>query len=138
MQELLNQLITLTTFQYIFFIATIGLFLYGFISVPTYVSIHSFEPKKFKYYAKMLAPLMLAIVMGIYSCFDIQRSWNSVTSNNSSYTITRENNVLHIVSNNKNLANEDVDIVVENDEYLYVRYNKKIIEIKKDELKLSN
>jgi hypothetical protein len=138
MQELLHQLITLTTFQYIFFIATVGLFLYGFISVPLYVSIHSFEPRNFKYYAKMLAPLMVAIVMGIYSSFDIHRAWNNVTSNNSNYTITRENNILHIVSNNKNLANEDVDIVIENDEYLYVKYNKKIIEIKKDELKLSD
>lgn len=135
MQELLNQLFTLTTLQYIFLIATFGLFLYGFISVPTYVSIHAFEPKIFKYYAKMLAPLIVAIVMAIYSSFDIQGSWNNVMINNSNYNITRKGNSLHIVSNNKNLANKDVDIVVESDEYIYVRYNNKIIEVKKDELK---
>lgn len=138
MQELLHQLFTLTTFQYIFITATFAIFLWGVVSVPLYVSVHAFEPKNFKYYAKMLTPLIVAIAMAIYSSFDIQGSWNSVTSNNSSYTITRENKILHVVSNNKNLKNEDVDIVIENNEYLYVKYNKKIIEIKKDELKLSN
>ena len=138
MQELLHQLFTLTTFQYIFIIATFVIFLWGVASVPLYVSVHAFEPKTFKYYAKMLAPLIVAIVMAIYSSFDIQVSWNNTMSNNSSYTITREKNILHVVSNNKNLKNEDIDIAVENDEYIYVRYNNKIIEVKKDELKLDN
>ena len=47
-------------------------------------------------------------------------------------------NTIHFICKNKILKNADLNIVSENDEYIYLSHNNKIIEVKKDELKLNN
>ena len=54
------------------------------------------------------------------------------------YQIIKKDNIIHFTSKNPNLKTHDFDIVSENDTNFYLKYNNKIIEIKKDELKFKN
>ena len=139
MKELLIQLFKLTTFQYIVVILTFAIFFTGLLSIPDYIYIHQGDKKDLKYYLKMLLPIIISLGMATYSWNDINLSWMQINNPNiENYQIIKKDNIIHFTSKNPNLKTHDFDIVSENDTNFYLKYNNKIIEIKKDELKLNN
>ena len=139
MKELLKQLFTLTTSQYIVVIITFAIFFTGMLSIKDYIYIHQGDKKDLKYYLKMLLPIIISLGMATYSWFDIDSAWTKVHNLNiENYQITRQDSVIHFISKSPNLKTLDIDIVSENDTNFYLKYNNKIIEVKKDELKITN
>lgn len=139
MKELLLQLFKLTTFQYIVVILTFVIFFTGLLSIPDYIHIHQGDKKDLKYYLKMLLPIIISLGMATYSWNDINLSWMQINNPNiENYQITRQDNIIHFISKNPNLKTQDIDIVSENDTNFYLKYDNKIIEVKKDELKFTN
>ena len=139
MQQLLSELYTQTSIQSTLSWATWGMLLFGLLYVRIYISEHQFDDKNWKYLIKMLTPLIVTMCLGLYSSINNYQLFAKVKDPNiENYEIKRDNYTIHFVSKNKNLKNADLNIISENDKYIYLSYNKKVIEIKKDELKLNN
>lgn len=139
MKELLLQLFKLTTYQYIVVILTFAIFFTGLISIPNYINMHQGDKKDLKYYLKMLLPIIISLGMATYSWNNIDSTWTQVNNPNiENYQITRQDNIIHFISKNPNLKTQNIDIVSENDTNFYLKYDNKIIEVKKDELKFTN
>ena len=87
----------------------------------------------------MLLPIIISLGMVTYSWNNINSTWTQVNNPNiENYQITRQDNIIHFISKNPNLKTQDIDIVSENDTNFYLKYDNKIIEVKKDELKFTN
>lgn len=139
MQQLLSELYTQTSIQSTLSWATWGMLLFGLLYVRIYISEHQFDDKNWKYLIKMLTPLIVTMCLGLYSSINNYQLFAKVKDPNiENYEIKRDNYTIHFVSKNKNLKNADLNMISENDKYIYLSYNKKVIEIKKDELKLNN
>ena len=139
MQKLLSELYTQTSIQTTLTWVTWGMLLFGVIYVRMYISEHKFDEKNWKYLLKMINPLLITICLGVYSSMNNHQSFAKVKDPNiENYEIKKDNYTIHFISKNKNLKNADLNIVSENDKYIYLSYNNKIIEVKKDELKLTN
>ena len=139
MQQLLSELYTQTSIQSTLSWATWGMLLFGLLYVRIYISEHQFDDKNWKYLIKMLTPLIVTMCLGLYSSINNYQLFAKVKDPNiENYEIKRDNYTIHFVSKNKNLKNADLNIVSENNKYLYLSYNNKVIEVKKDELKLNN
>ena len=77
--------------------------------------------------------------LSLYSSIDNHQSFAKIKDPNAeNYEIKRDDYTIHFVSKNKNLENADLNIVSENNKYIYLSYNNKVIEVKKDELKFKN
>lgn len=139
MQQIISELYQQTSTQSILTKISWFMIIVGLLYILDYISIHQFDDKNLKYLLKMLTPLTLAICIGAYTWYDNYQSLVKVKDPNiENFKIKKERNTLHFVSKNQNLKNADFNIVAENEEYLYLKYDEKIIEIKKDELKLNN
>lgn len=139
MQQLLSELYKQTSIQSTLTWTTWGLLLFGLLYVGIYIQEHQFDEKNWKYLIKMIIPLLITFCLGLYSSIDYHQSFAKVKDpNTENYEIKRDDYTIHFVSKNKNLESADLNIVSENDKYIYLSYNNKIIEIKKDELKLNN
>ena len=139
MQQLLSELYTQTSIQTTLTWATWGMLLFGVIYVRMYISEHKFDEKNWKYMTKMIIPLIITMCLGLYSSIDNHQSFAKIKDPNiENYEIKKDNYTIHFISKNKNLKNADLNIVSENDEYIYLIHNNKIIGVKKDELKLNN
>ena len=100
---------------------------------------HQFDEKNWKYMTKMITPLLITMCLGVYSSMNNHQSFAKIKDPNiENYEIKRNNYTIHFISKNKNLKSVDLNIVSENDKYVYLSYNNKVIEVKKDELKLKN
>lgn len=139
MQQLLSELYTQTSIQTTLTWITWGMLLIGVIYVRIYISEHQFDEKNWKYFLKMITPLLITMCLGVYSSINNHQSFAKIKDPNiENYEIKKDNYTIHFISKNKNLKNADLNIVSENDEYIYLSHNNKIIEVKKDELKLNN
>lgn len=139
MQQLLSELYTQTSIQTTLTWITWGMLLIGVIYVKIYISEHQFDEKNWKYFLKMITPLLITMCLGVYSSINNHQSFAKIKDPNiENYEIKKDNYTIHFISKNKNLKNADLNIVSENDEYIYLSHNNKIIEVKKDELKLNN
>ena len=139
MQDLISQLFIFTTFQYIISIAAWGLMLFGLMFSSIYINTHKFDDKNWKYYLKIISPFIISVALAIYVSIDINNAWTTINDSTiKNYTIKRNNNTLSFSSENPNLKSENMNIISENKEYLYLKYKNKIIEVRKDELKLDN
>lgn len=113
--------------------------LFGLVYVRIYISEHQFDEKNWKYLFKMIISLIITMCLGLYSSFDNHQSFAKVKDSNiENYEIKRNDYTIHFISKNKNLESVDLNIVSENNKYVYLSYNNKIIEVKKDELKFKN
>lgn len=139
MQQLLSELYTQTSIQTTLTWITWGMLLIGVIYVRIYISEHQFDDKNWKYFLKMITPLLITMCLGVYSSINNHQLFAKVKNPNiENYEMKKDGNTIHFISKNKNLKNADLNIVSENDEYIYLSHNNKIIEVKKDELKLNN
>ena len=139
MQQLLSELYTQTSIQTTLTWITWGMLLIGVIYVRIYISEHQFDDKNWKYFLKMITPLIITMCLGVYSSINNHQLFAKVKNPNiENYEMKKDGNTIHFISKNKNLKNADLNIVSENDEYIYLSHNNKIIEVKKDELKLNN
>lgn len=139
MQELLLELYKQTSTQNTMTWMTWIMLIFGMFHIGLYISEHKFDEKNWKYVTKMLSPLIIALVLSSYSTFDNYQSITKVKEPNiENYEMKRDRNTIHFISKNKNLENANLNIVSENDEYIYLSHNNKVIEVKKDELKLNN
>ena len=139
MQELLLELYKQTSTQSTMTWMTWIMLIYGILHVGLYISEHKFDEKNWKYVVKMLSPLIISLVFSSYSTFDNYQSIAKVKEPNvENYEIKRDGNTIHFISKNKNLESADLNIVSENDDYIYLSHNNKVIEVKKDELNLNN
>lgn len=139
MQQLLSELYKQTSIQSTLTWSSWGLLLFGLFYVRIYISEHQFEEKNWKYVFKMLIPIIITLCLSLYSSFDNHQSFAKVKDpNTENYEIKKDDYTIHFVSKNKNLKGADLNIVSENDKYIYLSYNNKVIEVKKDELKLNN
>lgn len=112
---------------------------FGIFYIGIYVSEHTADEKNWKYVVKMLTPTIITLVFSLYSTFNNYQSIAKVKEPNvENYEIKRDGNTIHFISKNKNLESADLNIVSENDDYIYLSHNNKVIEVKKDELKLNN
>jgi len=139
MQQLLSELYKQTSIQSTLTWSSWGLLLFALFYVRIYISEHQFEEKNWKYVFKMLIPLIITLCLSLYSSFDNHQSFAKVKDPNiENYEIKRNDHTIHFISKNKNLESADLNIISENDTYIYLNHNKKVIEVKKDELKLKN
>ena len=139
MQQLLSELYTQTSIQSTLTWTTWGMLLFGLIYVRIYISEHQFDEKNWKYLIKTIFPLLITMCLGLYSSIDNHQSFAKVKDpNTENYEIKKDDYTIHFISKNKNLKSADLNIISENDKYVYLNYNKKVIEVKKDELKLNN
>ena len=139
MQQLLSELYTQTSIQSTLTWVTWGMLLFGVIYVRIYISEHQFDEKNWKYLLKMITPLLITMCLGVYSSINNHQSFAKIKDPNiENYEIKKDNYTIHFIRKNKNLKNADLNIVSENDKYIYLSYNNKVIEVKKDELKLKN
>lgn len=139
MQQLLSELYTQTSIQSTLTWTTWGMLLFGLIYVRIYISKHQFDEKNWKYLIKTIFPLLITMCLGLYSSIDNHQSFAKVKDpNTENYEIKKDDYTIHFISKNKNLKSADLNIISENDKYVYLNYNKKVIEVKKDELKLNN
>lgn len=139
MQQIISELYQQTSTQSILTKISWFMIIVGLIYIVDYISIHQFDDKNWKYLLKMLTPITLAVCIAAYTWYDNYQSLVKIKDPNiENFQIKKEGNTLHFVSKNQNLKNADFNIIAENEEYLYLKYDKKIIEIKKDELKLNN
>lgn len=139
MQELLLELYKQTSTQSTMTWMTWIMLIYGIFHIGLYISEHKFDEKNWKYVVKMLSPLIISLVFSSYSTFDNYQSNAKVKEPNvENYEIKRDRNTIHFISKNKNLESADLNIVSENDDYIYLSHNNKVIEVKKDELNLNN
>lgn len=139
MQQLLSELYKQTSIQNTLTWTSWGLLLFGLLYVGIYISEHQFDEKNWKYLFKMISPLIITMCLGLYSSFDNHQSFTKVKDPNiENYEMKKDDYTIHFISKNKNLKNADLNIISENDKYIYLNYNNKVIEIKKNELKLNN
>lgn len=139
MQQLLSELYTQTSIQSTLSWATWGMLLFGLLYVRIYISEHQFDEKNWKYFLKMITPLLITMCLGVYSSINNHQLFAKVKNPNiENYEMKKDGNTIHFISKNKNLESADLNIVSENNKYLYLSYNNKVIEVKKDELKLNN
>ena len=139
MQQLLSELYTQTSIQSTLSWATWGMLLFGLLYVRIYISEHQFDEKNWKYFLKMITPLLITMCLGVYSSINNHQLFAKVKNPNiENYEMKKDGNTIHFISKNKNLESTDLNIVSENNKYLYLSYNNKVIEVKKDELKLNN
>lgn len=137
MQELISTLFIFTTFQFIIAAAAWATMLFGLIFGLVYSNTHKFDDKNWKYYLIIISPFIISSALAIYVSIDINNARTTVNDPTiANYTITRNNNTLTFVSENKNLKSANLNIVSENNEYLYLKYDNKIIEVRKNELQL--
>lgn len=139
MQQLLSELYTQTSIQSTLSWATWGMLLFGLLYVRIYISEHQFDEKNWKYFLKMITPLLITMCLGVYLSINNHQLFAKVKNPNiENYEMKKDGNTIHFISKNKNLESADLNIVSENNKYLYLSYNNKVIEVKKDELKLNN
>lgn len=139
MQQLLSELYKQTSIQSTLTWTSWGLLLFGLLYVGIYIQEHQFEEKNWKYLFKMLIPLIITMCLSLYLSIDNHHSFAKIKDpNTKNYEIKRDDFTIHFVSKNKNLENADLNIVSENNKYIYLSYNNKVIEVKKDELKFKN
>ncbi len=139
MQQLLSELYTQTSIQSTLTWTTWGMLLFGLLYIRIYISEHQFDDKNWKYLIKMLIPLIATFCLGLYSSFNNHQSFAKVKDPNiENYEIKRDDYIIHFISKNKNLESADLNIVSENDTYIYLSHNNKVIEVKKNELNLNN
>ena len=113
--------------------------LFGLVYVRIYISEHQFDEKNWKYLIKIIFPLLITMCLGLYSSIDNHQSFAKVKDpNTENYEIKKDDYTIHFISKNKNLKTADLNIISENNKYVYLNYNRKVIEVKKDELKLNN
>lgn len=137
MQELISTLFIFTTFQFIIAAAAWAFMLFGLIFGLVYSNTHKFDDKNWKYYFIIISPFIISSALAIYVSIDINNAQTTVNDPTiKNYTITRNNNTLTFVSENKNLKSANLNIISENNEYLYLKYDNKIIEVRKNELQL--
>lgn len=137
MQDLISKLFIFTTFQFIIAATAWAFMLFGLMFGSIYIHKHKFDDKNWKYYLTIISPFIISLTLAIYSSIDINNAWTTVNDPTiANYTITRNNNTLTFVSENKNLKSATLNIVSENNEYLYLKYDNKIIEVRKNELQL--
>lgn len=139
MQELLLELYKQTSTQSTMTWMTWCMLVLGIFYIGIYVSEHTADEKNWKYVVKMLTPTIITLVFSLYSTFNNYQSIAKVKEPNvENYEMKRDGNTIHFISKNKNLESADLNIVSENDTYIYLSHNNKVIEVKKDELNLNN
>lgn len=139
MQELLLELYKQTSTQSTMTWMTWCMLVFGIFYIRIYVSEHTADEKNWKYVVKMLTPTIITLVFSLYSTFNNYQSIAKVKEPNvENYEMKRDGNTIHFISKNKNLESADLNIVSENDTYIYLSHNNKVIEVKKDELNLNN
>ena len=139
MQKLLSELYQQTSIQSTLTWTTWGLMLFSFLYVKLYISTHEFDEKNWKFVFKMLIPLIVTFFVAAYNSFDNHKSSTQAKDPNiENFQLKREQNTIHFISKNENLKTADLNIAAENNDYFYLKYGGKIIEVKKDEMKLDN
>ena len=109
MQELISTLFIFTTFQFIIAAAAWAFMLFGLIFGLVYSNTHKFDDKNWKYYFIIISPFIISSALAIYVSIDINNAQTTVNDPTiKNYTITRNNNTLTFVSENKNLKNNIV------------------------------
>ena len=137
MQDLISKLFIFTTFQFIMSATAWAIMLFGIMFSSVYIHNHKFDDKNWKYYLRIIFPFIISSALAIYVSIDINNAQTTVNDPTiKNYTITRNNNTLTFVSENKNLKSANLNIISENNEYLYLKYDNKIIEVRKNELQL--
>lgn len=137
MHDLISKLFIFTTFQFIMSATAWGIMLFGLMFSSVYIHKHKFDDKNWKYYLRIIIPFIISSALAIYVLIDINNAQTTVNDPTiKNYTITRNNNTLTFVSENKNLKSANLNIISENNEYLYLKYDNKIIEVRKNELQL--
>lgn len=137
MHDLISKLFIFTTFQFIIAATAWATMLFGLIFGLVYSNTHKFDDKNWTYYFIIISPFIISSALAIYVSIDINNARTTVNDPTiKNYTLTRNNNTLTFVSKNKNLKSANLNIVSENNEYLYLKYGNEIIDIRKDELQL--
>ena len=137
MQELISTLFIFTTFQFIIPVAAWAFMLFGLIFGLVYSNTHKFDDKNWKYYFIIISPFIISSALAIYVSIDINNARMTVNDPTiKNYTIKKTNNTLSFSSENPNLKSANFNIISENNEYLYLKYGNKIIDVRKDELQL--
>ena len=137
MQDLISKLFIFTTFQFTIAAAAWATMLFGLMFGLVYSNTHKFDDKNWKYYLIILLPFIISSALAIYVSIDINNAQTIVNDPTiANYTITRNNNTLTFISENPNLKSATLNIISENNEYLYLKYGNKIIEVRKNELQL--
>lgn len=137
MQELISTLFIFTTFQFIIAAAAWAFMLFGLIFGLVYSNTHKFDDKNWKYYFIIISPFIISSALAIYVSIDINNARMTVNDPTiKNYTIKKTNNTLSFSSENPNLKSANFNIISENNEYLYLKYGNKIIDVRKDELQL--
>ena len=133
MQELLNQLTTMPSLEYIIWIillVSVGITMHSFISRLE-------DAEKF---TSVIIPFIIFIAFSIlFGKFQNHINQNIETAiTNKEYTLTLNGAVLELTSNSSYLKSETLDIVYQNDKRFQIKYNNQYFDIDKSQEKIND